>query len=74
MNYNLIIRLCIVAALGVFSYLILSKLIKWPEKSKAKRTGQIMENTERTDKKALIVYIIVWILLVAAGVAAITFL
>lgn len=73
-NYKLIIRLCIVGAIGVISFLILSRLITWPEKSKAKRTGQIVDNTAKEDKKILKIYILVWILLIAAGAAAIMFL
>lgn len=73
-NYKLIIRLCIVGAIGVISFLILSRLITWPEKSKAKRTGQIVDNTAKEGKKILKIYILVWILLIAAGAAAIMFL
>jgi predicted MFS family arabinose efflux permease len=73
-NYNLLIRLSLVGAIGVVSFLILIKLITWPEKSKAKRTGQIVNDYKKLNKKALCIYIIIWILLVFAGVAIITFM
>jgi predicted MFS family arabinose efflux permease len=73
-NYNVLIRFAIVGAIGIFSFLILVKLITWPERSKAKRTGQILDDTNKINTKAVLIYITIWLLLLAAGAAAIIYL
>ena len=52
----IILRLLVIFAIGLVTYMVLTKLITWPQRSKAKRTGQIVE--DQTDDKSKIIKII----------------
>ena len=69
-----IVRLLIILLIGIMSYLILTKIITWPERSKAKRTGQIMEKDDEADTQVVKIYLFIWIFLVVAGFLVIKFL
>lgn len=70
----IILRLLVIFAIGLITYMLLTKLITWPQRSKAKRTGQIVEDQTDDKSKIIKLYLFIWIIMVVAGYLTIRYL
>lgn len=70
----IILRLLVIFAIGLVTYMVLTKLITWPQRSKAKRTGQIVEDQTDNKSKIIKLYLFIWIIMVVAGYLTIRYL
>jgi len=70
----IILRLLVIFAIGLVTYMLLTKLITWPQRSKAKRTGQIVEDQTDDKSKIIKLYLFIWIIMVVAGYLTIRYL
>ncbi|HHU71953.1 MAG TPA: hypothetical protein GXZ21_07975 [Clostridiales bacterium] len=70
----IILRLLVIFAIGLVTYMVLTKLITWPQRSKAKRTGQIVEDQTDDKSKIIKLYLFIWIIMVVAGYLTIRYL
>lgn len=70
----IILRLLIILAIGIITFLMITKLVTWPQRSKSKRTGQITEDQDENKSSTIILYLLVWIVLIVLGFFAIRYL
>ena len=70
----IILRLLIILVIGLVTFLMITKLVTWPQRSKLKRIGQITENQDEGKSSAIVLYLLVWIMLILLGFFAIKYL
>lgn len=70
----IILRLLIILVIGLVTFLMITKLVTWPQRSKSKRIGQITEDQNEGKSSAIVLYLLVWIMLISLGFFAIKYL
>lgn len=70
----IILRLLIILVIGLVTFLMITKLVTWPQRSKSKRIGQITKDQNEGKSSAIVLYLLVWIMLISLGFFAIKYL